>query len=343
MKILNLATAAALSALAAGAASAAEELNIFNWGNYTSPEAIKKFEDETGIKVTITDYDSNDTALAKVEAGGHGFDIVVPSTEYIMVFADKGLIEELDHGKLPSFDNIDPRWVDVDWDPGRKFSIPYLWGATAIAINTAVYGGDINDSDLIFDPPEELAGKLNVLPEMNDVLSLAVMNRGGEFCTEDLDLLKEVRDMLMAAKPKWISMDYSAIEPLANGNIAGSMTWNGAAMRARLANADVAFGYPKQGYPLFMDSLAVLSDARNRDNAYKFLEFTLQPENAAMFSEFAKYSNGVMGSEEFLPDDMRDAPEVNIPAEHLDNGRFLPSCTGKGREYMNAIWTELQK
>lgn len=339
----TLALTTALAGLIAAPALAEGQLNIFNWGNYTSPEAIKKFEDETGIKVTITDYDSNTTALAKVEAGGHGFDLVVPSANYIAVFAEKGLIQELDHDRLPSFGNIDPRWVDVDWDPGRKWSIPYLWGVTAQAINTAVYGGDINDSDVIFDPPPELAGKLNVVPEMTDVMALAVFNQGGDYCTEDLDLLKRVRDMLMAAKDQWISMDYSSIEPLVNGNIAGSITWNGAALRARLGNPDIAYGYPRQGYPMFMDSLALLSDAQNVDNAYKFLEFILQPENAAMFSGFAKYNNGVAGSAEFMPDDMKDAPEVNIPEDLLDAGRFLQRCEGKGYEYMTAIWTELQK
>lgn len=337
-----LATTAILAALATPAL-AEGNLNIFTWGNYTNPEAIKKFEDETGIKVTITDYDSNDAALAKVEAGGHGFDIVVPSANYVPVFAEKGLIQELDHSRLPGFGNIERRWVDVEWDPGRKFSVPYLWGVTALAVNTKVYGGDINDSNVIFDPPEELAGKLNVIPEMSDVMSLAIFNQGGDYCTKDLDLLKRVRDMLMAAKPKWISMEYSSIEPLTNGNIAGSITWNGAGMRARLGNPDVAFGFPVQGYPMFMDSLAILSDAQNTDNAYRFLEFALQPENAALFSAFAKYSNGITGSEEFLPEDMRTAPEVNIPDDILAHGRFLQRCQGKGYEYMTAIWTELQK
>lgn len=334
---------AASAAFLALPAMAQGELNIFNWGNYTNPEAIKKFEAETGIKVTVTDYDSNDTALAKVEAGGHGFDLIGPSSNYVTVFAEKGIIAELDHSKLPSIGNIDENWVDVDWDPGRKYSLPYLWGTTSFAINTSVYTGNINDSDLIFDPPPELEGKLNMLPEMSDVMSLAVFNQGGEYCTEDLEVLKRVRDMLVKAKPKWISMEYSAIEPLANGNVAGSVTWNGAAMRARLANPDIAYAYPKQGYTVFMDNLSLLSDARNVENAYRFLEFTLQPENAALFSEFAKYNNGIKGSAEFLPEDMRNAPEIHIPQEALAAGRFIPACEGKGFEYMSAIWTELQK
>jgi len=332
-----LALGLALPAMAEG------QLNIFNWGNYTSPEAIEKFEAENDVKVTVTDYDSNDTAMAKIEAGGHGFDIVVPSANYISVYADKGLIAELDHGKFQNFDNIEPRWADVDWDPGRKWSIPYLWGTTGVVVNRDVYKGDINTSAIVFDPPAELEGKVNILPEMGDVVGMALMYVGSEFCTEDKEALKKARDLLMAAKPKWIAMDYGAIEKMSNNDYAASMEWNGAALRIRNNNPSVEFGYAKEGYPVFMDSLALLKDAKNVENAYKFMDFMMQPENAAMFSAFSKYANAVKGSEEFLPEDMKNAPEVQIPDEFLEAGVFYPRCEGKGREYMNAIWTELQK
>ncbi|MGB3312923.1 MAG: extracellular solute-binding protein, partial [Albidovulum sp.] len=93
------------------AAFAEGELNIYNWGNYTSPEMIAKFEAETGIKVTITDYDSNDTALAKVKAGGHGFDIVVPSGTYVPIWIAEGLLLEAKPNEMENFKNMDPAWV----------------------------------------------------------------------------------------------------------------------------------------------------------------------------------------------------------------------------------------
>lgn len=330
--------------LALAAPALAEgELNIFNWGNYTSPEAIKKFETENDIKVTITDYDSNDTALAKVAAGGHGFDIVVPSANYVSVYADRDLIAELDHAKLKNFGNIEPQFADVDWDPGRKWSIPYLWGSTGVVVNRDVYKGDINTSAIIFNPPPELEGKVNILPEMGDVVGMALMYVGSEFCTEDKEALKKARDLLMAAKPKWIAMDYGAIEKMTNNDYAASLEWNGAALRIRADNPDVEYGYPREGYPVFMDSLALLKDAKNIENAYKFMDFALEPENAAMFSDFSKYANAVTGSAEFLPEDMKNAPEVQTPEEFKKAGVFYPRCEGQAREYMTAIWTEVQK
>jgi spermidine/putrescine transport system substrate-binding protein len=342
MKHLLSATAMVLAS--ATLAAAEGELQLYNWGNYTNPELLAKFEAETGIKVTVTDYDSNDVALAKVEAGGSGFDLVVPSANYVPIWVEKGLIVELDASKLPNKANIAPEWADVAWDPGRKFTIPWQWGSTGIAVNTKVYSGDINTSAVFLEVPPELQGKINVVPEMNDIVSLATMYVGGEPCSEDPEVMKKARDVLLAAKPNWISMDYGATERLSNGDWAASVNWNGSTMRVRLnTSGDVQYGYPKEGYPLFMDSVALLKDATNVEEAYKFLDFIMLPENAALISNFARYANGITGSEAFMDAEMTGAPEVIIPEEFKANGVFLPTCTGKSLEYITAIWTELQK
>jgi spermidine/putrescine transport system substrate-binding protein len=325
-------------------ANAEGELQLYNWGNYTSPELLAKFEAETGIRVTVTEFDSNDTALAKIEAGGAGFDLVVPSANYVPIWVEKGLIQELDLTKLPNHGNIAPEWKDVSWDAGRKFTIPWQWGSTGIAVNTKVYAGDINTSDMFLNVPAELKGKINVVPEMNDIVNLAIMWAGGEPCSEDTEVLKKARDALVAAKPDWLSMDYGATERLSNGDWAASVNWNGSTMRSRIeTKGDVQYGYPREGYPLFMDSAALLKDAQNVEEAYKFLDFIMIPENAAMISAFARYANGIAGSEAFMPEDMKTAPEVMIPEEFMAAGRFLPTCSPKAQEYVTAIWTELQK
>ena len=338
-------TIATITALLATTSLAQAEgvLNLYNWGNYTSPELLQKFEAETGIKVTVTDYDSNDAALAKIEAGGHGFDLVVPTHQYVQIYAEKGLIQKLDLSKVPNHGNIAPEWMNVDWDPGREYTVPWQWGTTGVAVNTSVYGGDINTSDIFLNVPDELKGKINVVPEMNDIVNLAVMWAGGTPCSEDPEVLKKARDALLAAKPDWISMDYGATEKLSNNDWAASVNWNGSTMRARLANSPVAYGYPKEGYPVWMDSVALLSDAQNVENAYAFLNFIAVPENAAMISAFARYANGIAGSDAFMPDDMKTAPEVVVPEEHKAAGIFIPTCSPKAQEYMTAIWTELQK
>ncbi|UDF28098.1 UNVERIFIED_ORG: extracellular solute-binding protein [Roseateles sp. XES5] len=341
-RILGTATLG-LALLSSTAAFAAGELNIFNWGNYTNPDLIKKFETEYDVKVTVTDYDSNDTALAKVRQGGHGFDMVVPSANVLKVWIDEGLLLEARPDQMENFKNVDERWVDVAFDPGRHYTVPWQWGTTGVAVNTTVYKGDPNSSAIFLDPPPELVNKINVVPEMSDVMFLAIRYVGGEPCTNDLAVLKKARDALVAAKPKWLSVDYGTIEALAKGDFAAGIEWNGAAFRARLQNENIVYGYPKEGYPVWMDNLAIIKDAKNVDNAKLFMNFVMAPENAALISAFARYGNGIKGSEAFMPEDMKNAPEVNIPEASKAAGSFNLACSPEVQQLYTKIWTDLMK
>jgi spermidine/putrescine transport system substrate-binding protein len=336
-------TAAIALMLTTGAARAEGELNIYNWGNYTNPKLIEKFEKETGIKVTITDYDSNDTALAKVKAGGHGFDIVVPSASFVPIWIGEGLLLESRPDQMENFKNVKETWVNVDWDPGRHYTVPWQWGSTGVVVNTKYYKGDINTSAMFLDPPDELKGKINVVPEMGDVMGLTIMYHGGKPCTDDKELLKKVRDSLVAAKPHWLGMDYGNLEKFAKEDLLAGVNWNGSTFRMRLQNPDVHYGYPKEGYVLWMDSVGILKDAKNVENAKTFQNFIMDPENAALISAFARYANGIKGSEEFMPDDMKTAPEVVVPAEFADKGHFIPTCAPETQALYTRIWTDLQK
>jgi spermidine/putrescine transport system substrate-binding protein len=341
LKALTITTA--LVAVSALPALAEGTLNIYNFGLYTPPDLIEKFEKTYGVDVTLTEYDSNETALAKIEAGGHGFDIIVPSGYVVPVYLEKGLLLKSDPNQMPNFANVDSAWVDVSWDPGRSYTVPWVWGTTGVMVNTKIYSGDINTTAIFLDPPEELKGKINVVPAMNDVIDMAIYTVGGEACTSDKEVLKAAFDKLVAAKQHWASIDYASFEKFINEDLQASVFWSGAAMRIREANPGFAYGYPAEGFPLWQDNVAILADAQNVENAKLFLDFIMDPENAAMISAYTGYGNAIKGSEAFMSAELLAAPEMTIPDSAKAVARFQQTCPPDVQALYARMWTDLTK
>ncbi|MCC5969021.1 MAG: extracellular solute-binding protein [Pararhodobacter sp.] len=335
--------AATAIAILAGPAWAEGELHIYTWGNYTNPELIERFERAHGINVTITDYDSSDTAIARIRQGGHGFDIVVPAAVVTPVWIEEGLLLETNPAGMENFANVDERFRSPSFDPERRYTVPWLWGSTGVSVNTSVYDGDINTSAIFLDPPPELRGHINVVPELADILYLAIRYVGGDWCTDDMEVLRAAHEALLTAKEHWIAIDYASVDAMTAEDLLATVTWNGAALRIRSANPDVHYGYPREGYPLWMDSVAVLSDARNVDNARLFLNFIMDPENAALTTAFTGYANSITGSEAYLSEELLNAPEIIIPEDLVDAGELMLICAPEVMDIYARMWTEVMQ
>jgi spermidine/putrescine transport system substrate-binding protein len=328
----------------ASPAFAEGELKIYHWFEYIPQELVDKFTAETGITVTIDTYDSNEAMLASLKAGKLGqYDVAVPGDFMVGIMADEGLLDTFTPEEMPNFGNIAPQWLDVPFDAGRKSSIPYQWGTTAFSVNRDVYPGDISSLGIIFNPPEELRGKINVLDSQNEVLVLGSLYLGIPQCTTDRAQLKALSDMLVAAKPNWASFGSdTAKDVLVSGDAAAGMIYNGFSAKARAEGANIEYSYPKEGNVLWMDNMVLLADAPNRDNAVKFMNFLLEPENAAAVTNYAAYTAGVVGVEPFLDDAIRNSPENNPPADATP-GVFVQACDQETQQLYDAIWTNLKK
>ncbi len=333
---------ASVLALSAGLAQAKGKLNIYNWGNYTNPEMIEKFEAKYDIDVTLDGYDSNETMLAKVKEGNTGYDIVVPGDYMVAIMIEEGLLAETNPNEMENFGNVDPKWVDVYWDPGRKYSIPYQWGTTSFTVDTEVFTGDINTLALLFEPPAELQGRINMLNDMNDVINAGLRYLDYPRCNSDPEQLKAVMELLVNAKEHWRTMDYATIEKLTSRDVDLSQNWNGAAMRARADRPTLTYAYPKEGFTGWMDNVAVLKGAPNMENAKLFLNFMMEPENAALTSNFARYANGIIGSDEFMDPEMLSAPEIVMPAD-APAPDFVRPCSQEVVDLYNKVWTRLKQ
>ncbi len=324
------------------AALAEGDLHIYTWGNYTHPDLVKKFEETYDVKVTIDEYDSNETMLAKVRPGNPGYDIVVPADYTVRIMIDEGLLAETKPSEMENFEHVDPRWIDVHFDEGRNYTVPWAWGTTAFSVDTAVYDGDIDTYAILLDPPEELVGKINMQPDMYEVIYAALRYLGKPLCNDNPEDLEAVSELLQTAKPKWRTISYGIINPLVAGDVAVSQGWNGASMRAREQKPSIKFAYPREGFHVWMDNVAVLKDAPNLENAKLFQNFVMDPQNAALISDFAKYANGITGSEAYLPEEFVSAPEITLP-EGAPVPVFAPLCPKEVRDAYTQIWTNLLK
>ena len=181
MRVLALLLLTAAPALAEG------DLFIYTWGEYTPPDLVAKFEAEFGVKVHIDSYDSMETMIAKLRAGGAGYDIIVPGDATMQVLIAEGMVEKIDVFAMPNFANVDDRWREVYWDPKREYSAPWAWGSTAFAVDTAVVTGDTSSLAVLFEPAEEVKGRINMLRDMNDVINMAERYLGVPRCSDNPD------------------------------------------------------------------------------------------------------------------------------------------------------------
>jgi spermidine/putrescine transport system substrate-binding protein len=333
-----------LAMLLASPAFAEGELKVYHFFEYIPQELVDKFTAETGIAVTIDTYDSNESMLATLKAGKLGqYDVAVPGDYMVQIMGGEGMLDTFTPEELPNFANIDPKWVDVPFDPGRKSSIPYQWGSTAFSVNRDVYQGDINSLGIIFNPPDELKGKINVLDSQGEVLTLGSLYMGIPQCSTDKEQLKALSEMLVAAKANWASFGSdTSKDVLVSGDAAAGMIYNGFSAKARAEGANVEYAYPKEGFVVWMDNVVLLKDAPNRENALKFMNFLLQPENAAAVTNYAAYTSGVLGVEPLLDEAIKSSPENNPPAS-APAGSFIQVCDEATQKLYDAIWINLKK
>ena len=333
----------ALAALAVATPALAKgELHIFNWADYTNMDMIDKFSKQFDVKVTVDTYDSNETMLSKVRAGNAGYDIVVPSDYTVKIMVDEGLLEKTEPNKMDNYKNIRPEAADVYWDKGRNFTVPWQFGTTAFTVDTDKYKGDINTLKILFDPPAELKGRINMLDDINSVMHAGERYLGIPRCGADRANLKKLSDMLDAAKPNWRSYSSDVQGKVTSGDVDASQIWNGDSFRTRQKRPSMKFALPKEGIEGWMDNVGVLKGAANMDNAKLFQNFMLDPENAAMESTFAGYDNGIKGTLALMPKEVGTSVEMNPPAGS-PAPEFVPPCAPEVVEVYNKIWTNLKK
>ncbi|HWQ15692.1 MAG TPA: spermidine/putrescine ABC transporter substrate-binding protein [Roseiflexaceae bacterium] len=277
----------------------AGELRFYNWTDYVDPTVLEDFEKEYGVKVIVDNYDANEDMIAKVRAGGSGYDVVAPSDYAIQIMAADGLIAKLDKAMLPNIKHIEPDLLNKYFDEGNVYSVPYLYGLTGIAYSKAAFPDGVDSWAALFDPAqvEKVKGQVSMLDDERETPGAALKYLGKSLNETDPAVLAEVEKLLMDQKPFIAAYNSSDVNrKLASGEYVIAHAWNGMAMQARnglgeefSGNPDIQFVIPKEGGTIWMDNLAILADSPNAYTAHVFINFMLRPEIAVRNAEYVGY------------------------------------------------------
>jgi putrescine transport system substrate-binding protein len=291
-------------------------VNIYNWSDYIDERTIPLFQARSNLRVNYDVYSSNEDLLAKLRAGPTQYDIIVPTNNLIPTYRRLGLIEPLRQDLIPNLSNLDKEFVDTDYDPGNRYTVPWQWGTTGIGYNTThVPGGQVDSWAAVFEPSRAVAGRVSLLREVTDVIGCALIYLGKRpNSSSDADLAEVVK-LVRSIKPKLKRFTTDTyIDELAAGETWLAQGWSGDVFQAQDANSDIAYVIPKEGSMRFVDVMCVPKGAPHPANAARFIDYILRPGTQARISKYVSYATPVSLAKPLLPSSQLSDPAIYPPA-----------------------------
>lgn len=291
-----------LGLLARPATAEENIVNIYNWSNYISNDVLKEFTKETGIKVNYTTYDSNETLYAKLKANPNtGYDIIVPSTYYVDRMRQQGMLQPLDKSRLPNFKHLNPALLNKVYDPGNHYSIPYFWTSTGIVVNSKIHPVQQLQAWADFWN-SRFRNQLLLLDDVHEVFSMALMVLGYSPNDTDAEHIRQAYLKLKQLMPNVRLFNNDGVKSLfIDEDLTVGMAWNGDIYQAAQENPALHFIYPKEGFVISIDSMAIPIGASNLRNAYIFINFILRPDIAKKLSLATGYPTPNLAAYKRMP------------------------------------------
>lgn len=345
-----------LVVMAVSAQAEEKVLNLYSWADYVAPQALQRFEQETGIKVRYDTFDAPEVLETKLLTGGSGYDVVVPSSSVLARGLAAGALKEIHLDSLKGHANLDPDLLGklAAVDPGNRFGVPYTWGTLGLGMNVEAVeqrlpGVALNSLDLLFKP--EYASKLQdcgiaIIDSPQEVIGLALHYLGKDPYSTDKQDLSAAQGLLQQLQP---SVRYVAsgrqINDLANGSICLALAYNGdasmAADQARKANKpyEVAYRIPSQGTVVWQDNLAIPKDAPHPEAAQAFIEFMLRPESVAALTNSLFFASANLAATPLVDVAVRNDPDIYPPTAVRDLLYADRSMSLKDMRQRTRLWT----
>ena len=317
-------------------------LTVYNWGDYIDPELIDKFEDETGIKVIYQTFDSNEAMMTKIEQGGTSYDVAVPSEYAISKMKEEDLLIEIDHDKVPNLQHIDPRFLNLSFDKQNKYSIPYFWGTVGIAYNTKLLPDKKFKSwNDLWD--EDLENQILLVDGAREVIGMGLNSLHYSLNDKNEAHLQEAKSKLDTLTPNIKAIVGDEIKMLlAQEEAAVGLVWSGDAADIMWDNENIDYVVPEEGSNLWFDNMVIPKTSKNVDGAHQFINFMLDPENAAQNADYVGYSTPNYAALDILGEEVSGDERFYPSAELTDRLEVYDNLGKKMLAHYNELFLEFK-
>jgi spermidine/putrescine transport system substrate-binding protein len=299
------------------------------------------FEKNTGIKIVVSNYSSNEELLAKMQAGGAGFDVVMPSDYMVSSMIQLKLLKKLDLSKIPSAKSLEPRFLKKSYDPSNEYSLPFDWGTTGIAINRQLYKGNVTGWKDLFTNPE-LAGKIAFLDDVREVIGAALKYQGHSLNTKNPKDLEDAKKLLLQTRKRVKLYSSESLLTLTNGEAAVTQAYVSDAMQARQKmNGQVDYVLPQEGGTWWIDNLVIPATAEHVEEAHRLINFLLEPKVVAKTVQTVFVSPTSQAAMSLLPPEILNNRSMFPTEKDLAKFEMLQDL-GASMQAWDKIWTELK-
>jgi spermidine/putrescine transport system substrate-binding protein len=315
-------------------------LYYFTWSDYVGPNLIEEFERQTGAKVIVDTFGSNEELLAKLQSGATGYDVAVPSDFMVSIMMKLGLLADLNLASIPNADLLLDRLQRLSFDPGHRYSIPYLWGTVGIGYDSSVISTPPDSWDVLWDP--RYKGRISMLNDQREVFGMALRSLGASINSRDPTVIEQAKQKLLQQKPlvkAYTSENYDQL--LASGEVLLAHGWGGAVARAAIQRPSIKYVIPKEGGTIWSDCLVVLQSSRHKELAMRFVNYLLDPQVAARTTTRLRFASSSREAKVLVSSELRENPAVYPPESAFGRLEWMEELGETIRLYDRG-WTELK-
>lgn len=324
-------------ALISGCGPAKPALNVYMWSDYIDMDLVREFEKQNDCKVVIDIFDSNEFMYSKLKAGGTGYDVILPTTYMAKVMFDQNMLEKLDHSKLPNLKYINPNYLaDLALDKKMEYSVPYMLGFTCVAYNKEKCGTLPETWDVFSN--EKFAGKMTLLNDHRETIGAALFFLGKSMNdTNDADLAK-AKEVLLKWKKNLAKFDNELYKVgIQSGEFLVVQGYSGDLFQVFAEAPNLTYMCPKEGISMSCDDWVIPATAKNKELAYKFINFICDPKNAAKNMEFTCYSAPIPEARKYVSEENKNHPGMFLPDDLYKRGELIRDL-GEDNAKFNALW-----